>query len=156
MLPHDDATGQFDSTYAYASFVPSGEKERFTGVPLNEPPFEVRTSFGVAMRRSTRPSLAMTTIWLVSTAAIVPSSACVGECQPPPSVSWTLPEPSGCDTATLPPSMKTSESALATGAAQARARPASKVERRASLVMGGPYERPRDPRVGVSPKSPDR
>jgi hypothetical protein len=51
---------------------------------------------GVAIVLSGRPSRAMMVIgpapW---TAAIVPSSACVGECQVPPSVSRTFPDPSG-------------------------------------------------------------
>jgi hypothetical protein len=58
------------------------------------------------MVRSTRPSRVMTTIGpLPSTAAMVPSSAWVGECHRPPSVSWTLPVPSGRADHTSPWSM---------------------------------------------------
>ena len=91
--------------------------------------------------RSGRPSRAMTLIgpraW---TAAIVPSSACVGECQPPPAVSWTLCEPSGFADQTLPWSMYTIESAAAVaGAASAPA--SSAAVRRVSAISR--LERPR-------------
>ena len=77
--------------------------------------------------RSGRPSRAITTIGPVPwTAAIVPSSACVGECQLPPVVSCTLRAPSGPADHTLPWSMYTIESALATAGSTRAARPAAR------------------------------
>jgi hypothetical protein len=106
--------------------VPSGEKESWTGFGAKDPP-SPDLAGGVMIVRSGRPSRAITTIGPVPwTAASVPSSACVGECQPPPVVSCTLREPSGVADQTLPWSMYTIESALATAGTASAARPAAR------------------------------
>ena len=101
--------------------MPSGENDRSVGRASNIPPLLER-AISVVIVRIGRPSPAITWIgpapW---TAAIVPSSAWVGECQPPPAVSWTLRAPSGVADHTLPWSMYTIESAFAAAGARSAA-----------------------------------